>query len=278
MRWGLVCKPDKKSLSIGKEIYELIGDAMLEKKIASYLAKPGHTIKEIGENADKIVVVGGDGTILMVLRYTTKPIFTINTGSVGFLAETEPDHAVEGMKKVLDGEYIIDERKRIKAVLNGERLPDATNEVTIHVSNVGKILSLELTVDGIPTEDVDGDGIIISTPTGSTSYSLSVGGPIVDPSIGAFIVAPIAPFRHISSPLVIPDNKKLEVKVMGEKSAKVIVDGIRAGMLSKGDEIILSLSEKKSPFIRLEEDFYRRVYEMLSFSVKRAKDGKNKGN
>jgi len=147
MKWGIVCKPDTGSLSIGKGIYELLGDAMLEKKIASYLSLPGHSIKEIGEKADRIVVVGGDGTILMTLRYTTKPLFTVNTGSVGFLAEVEPSYAVEGMKKVLEGEYFIDKRARVKTVLNGERLPDATNEVTVHVSNVGKILSLELIVD-----------------------------------------------------------------------------------------------------------------------------------
>ncbi|KAA0003257.1 MAG: sugar kinase [Thermoplasmata archaeon] len=278
MKWGIVSKPDTGSLSIAKGIYELLGDAMLEKKIASYLSLPGHSIKEIGKKADKIVVVGGDGTILMVLRYTSKPLFTVNTGSVGFLAEVEPSYAVEGMKKVLDGEYFIDERARVKTVLNGERLPDATNEVTFHVSNVGKMLSIELVVDGVPTEYIDGDGILISTPTGSTSYSLSVGGPIVDPSIRAFVIAPIAPFRHISSPLIVPDDKKLNVRIRGEKNAKIIIDGIRAGVLSKGDDITLSLSEKKSSFIRLEEDFYRRVYDMLSFRVKRTKNGENKGD
>lgn len=278
MIWGMVCKPSKRSFLIAEKVYPMLGEVMLEKKIAAHMSKQGHSIKEIGEKADRIFVVGGDGTILMVMRYTTKPVFTVNTGAVGFLTEVEEEEAMEGVKKILDGHYFVDERMRIKSMLNGERLPDATNEVVIHVSNVGKILSMELSIDGVVTEEIDGDGIIISTPTGSTSYSFSVGGPIVDPSISAFVVAPVAPFRHISSPLVIPADKKLRVKIKGEKSAKVVIDGIRAGVVSKKDDLIISLSDRKSSFIRLENNFYGRVYDMLSFRVKRVENGKDKGD
>jgi len=278
MIWGVVCKPSKRSFLIAEKVYPMLGEVMLEKKIAAHMSKQGHSIKEIGEKADRIFVVGGDGTILMVMRYTTKPVFTVNTGAVGFLTEVEEEEAMEGVKKILDGHYFVDERMRIKSMLNGERLPDATNEVVVHVSNVGKILSMELSIDGVVTEEIDGDGIIISTPTGSTSYSFSVGGPIVDPSISAFVVAPVAPFRHISSPLVIPADKKLRVKIKGEKSAKVVIDGIRAGVVSKKDDLVISLSDRKSSFIRLENNFYGRVYDMLSSRVKRVENGKDTGD
>jgi len=279
MIWGMVCKPSMRSFLIAEKVYPMLeGEVMLEKKIAVHMSRQGYPIKEIGEKADRILIVGGDGTILMVMRYTTKPVFTINTGAVGFLAEVEEDEAMEGVKKMLDGRYFVDERMRIKAVLNGERLPDATNEVVIHVSNVGKILSMGLLVDGVVTEEIDGDGIIIATPTGSTSYSFSVGGPIVDPYIDAFVVAPIAPFRHIASPLVIPAGKELRVKIRGEKSAKVVIDGIRAGVLSSKDELVLTISDQKSSFIRLEDNFYGRVYNMLSFRVKRTKNGEDMGD
>ncbi|MEA2054523.1 MAG: NAD(+)/NADH kinase [Candidatus Thermoplasmatota archaeon] len=278
MIWGLVCKPSKQSFSIADKIYPMLGDAMLEKKVAAHLSQPGHSIKEIGKKTDKIVVIGGDGTILMTMKYTTKPVFTINTGAVGFLAEVEANDAVKGMKKVLDGKCFVEERIRIKTLLNGERLPDATNEVTVHVSNIGKILSISLFVNGTVTEEINGDGIIIATPTGSTSYVLSVGGPIVDPSLKTFIAAPISPFRHISAPLVIPADKKLNVKVTGEKKARVVIDGIRAGTLSKKDEMVLSLSDKQSSFIRLEDNFYDKIYKKISFRVKRPENGKNMGN
>ena len=279
MIWGMVCKPSMRSFLVAEKVYPLLdGEVMLEKKIAAHMSRQGYPIKEIGEKADRILIVGGDGTILMVMRYTTKPVFTINTGAVGFLAEVEEEGAVEGVKKILAGHYFVDDRMRIKAVLNGERLPDATNEVVVHVSNVGKILSMGLLVDGVVTEEIDGNGIIIATPTGSTSYSFSVGGPIVDPSIDAFIVAPVAPFRHIASPLVIPAGEELQVKIRGKKSAKVIIDGIRAGVMSSGDELILSMSERKSSFIRLEDNFYSRVYDMLSFRGKRTENGEDKGD
>ncbi len=276
--WGLICKPSMKSYTIAERVYPMLGEVMLEKKIAAHMSKDGYSIKEIGEKADKILIVGGDGTILMTMRYTTKPVFTINTGAVGFLTEVKAEEALAGVKKMLEGKYFVDERMRIKTMLNGERLPDATNEVVIHVSNVGKILSLELSVDGMVTEEIDGNGMIVATPTGSTSYAFSVGGPIVDPSISAFVVAPVAPFRHISSPLVIPADKKLRIKIKRDKHAKIVIDGIRAGAVSKKDEILLSLSDKKSSFIRLEDNFYNRVYELLSFRVKRNENGEDKGD
>ncbi len=278
MMWGLVCKSSKQSFSIVDKIYPMLDDVMLEKKVAAHLSQPGYSIKEIGEKADKVVIIGGDGTILMAMRYTTKPVFTINTGSVGFLTEVEAHDAVESMKKVLEGEYFIEERMKIKTLLNGERLSDATNEVTIHVSYIGKILSMVLSVNKMVTEEIDGDGIIIATPTGSTSYAFSAGGPIVDPSLRAFIVAPIAPFRHISSPLVIPADKQLYVRVKGNKKAKIIIDGNREALISKKDEVVLSVSDKKSAFIRLEENFYRKVHETLSFKAKRPDNGENMGD
>lgn len=269
MKWGMISKPSKPSFAVADQIYQLMDDVLLEKKVAAQLGQEGYTVEELGEKVDRLVVIGGDGTILMVMRQISKPMFTINTGQVGFMTEVSVEDAVESMKKVLREECFIEERMRIRTVLNGTRLHDATNEVTVHTSAVGKILSLRLVVDGMITEELDGDGMIIATPTGSTSYALSVGGPIVDPSIQGFVVAPMAPFRHTASPLIIPADKTLQINIMGKRDATVVTDGIQEGTLSRGGTLELSLSENAASFIRLERNFYRKVYQTLSFHTKR---------
>ena len=269
MTWGLVCKPTISSYSIAKEIFPLLDDVLLEKKIAIRLGTTGYSLEEIGNRADRLIVIGGDGTILMVMHYTERPLFTINTGSVGFMTEVDAEDAVAGIKKVMNEEYYIEKRIRIKTMLNGERLADAMNEVTVHTADIGKILSLQLTVDGVVTEKIDGDGMIVATPTGSTSYALSVGGPIVDPVLQALVVAPMAPFRHIASPLVIPASSKLKITAVSKKKAKLVIDGVNLGTISRNDDLTLCQSDKPAAFIRLENNFYSKVFEMLSFAGKR---------
>ena len=265
MKWGIICKPDEKSFHIGKEIYDLLNDAMIEKKLAEYLGEDGYSIEEIGKEADKIVVIGGDGTILLTLQHTTKPIFSINTGRIGFLAEIDADNAMEGMRKVLEGEYFIEERIKIAPYLNGSRLEDAANEVALHISNIGKLLMTKLYIDGELAENIYGDGMIISTPMGSTSYALSVGGPIVDPTLEVFIVAPLAPFRHIASPLVMPADKKIGIGV--DKPSKIAIDGISEYDFKPGDMLEIKKSENMARFIKLEDTFYSRLYKKLSFRM-----------
>ncbi len=277
MKWGLICKPSKKSCVLAKKIYHMLDDVMAEKKIANRLGVKGFSLKEIEREADMVVLVGGDGTILMALEHIKKPVFSINTGSVGFLTEVEAHHALEGMKNVLEGKYFIDERMKLSVTLNKKRLGNATNEVTIHTANIGKILSLQLAVDGVVAEEIDGDGVIIASPTGSTSYAFSVGGPVVDPSLQAFIVAPMAPFRHITSPMIIPGDKEISVKILGKKMAKVVIDGMRSFPLSSKDALVITCSNDTASFIRLEDNFYKKVFERLAFRRKKFENEKNTG-
>jgi len=265
MKFGIVCKPDEKSYEIGKKIYEMLGEAYLEKKIAEYLGKEGLSIQEVGLKSDIIVVIGGDGTILLTLKHTSKPIFSINTGRIGFLAEIDAEDAIEGMKKVLEGDYFIEDRIRLKSFLNGKRLEDASNEIALHVSNIGKLLMTRLYIDDELAEDIYGDGMIIATPMGSTSYALSVGGPIVDPTLKIFIVAPLAPFRHIASPLVMPADKKIGIEV--DKPSKIAIDGMGEYDFKPGDKIEIMKSEKMTRFIKLKNTFYHRLYKKLSFRM-----------
>ena len=263
MKRGLICKPSKYSFSVGERVYNLMGNAMLEYKIAEYMGKKGYSIEEIGKKADEIFIVGGDGTILMTLMHTSKPIFPINTGRIGFLTEVEAKDAEESIKKILMGEYYIEERIKLGGKIGRKSLPNASNEITIHTASVGKILSIKLYVDDILTQSFSGDGLIISTPMGSTSYSLSAGGPIADPTLKIFIISPIAPFRHIASSIVIPASKKLKIKVA--KPAKVVVDGMQVYDFSPRQKLEIFEAEERARFIKIKDNFYSKVYRKLSF-------------
>ncbi len=263
MKWGLICKPSEKSFEIGKRIYEMLDGAILEYKIAEYMGKKGYSMKEIGKKADAIVIVGGDGTILMALQHTDKPIFSINTGRIGFLTEIEAPRAEEAVKKLVEGNYSVEERIKLAARLGRKKLPDAANEIAIHTAHVGKILLVKLYVDGILTQSFYGDGLIISTPMGSTSYALSVGGPVVDPTLRVFVIAPIAPFRHLASALVIPSDKKLKIRV--EKQAKIAIDGMHTFDFSPSNTLSIEQSNTMARFIKIDNNFYRRIYRKLSF-------------
>jgi len=264
MKWGLVCKPSPDSFEVGEKIYGMLGEnVFLERKIADHLGERGYSLKELDSKVEAIIVVGGDGTILMTLQQTTKPLFSINTGRIGFLTEVEKRNVEKAIQKLLKGEYRIEERIKIKGKLRKKRLPDASNELTIHSANIGKILPIKLYVDEALTQSFMGDGLIIATPMGSTSYALSVGGPVVDPVLEVFVLAPIAPFRHIASSIVIPADKTLKIKV--EKPAIISIDGIHTCDFKPSSTLSISLSEKKARFIKLEDNFYRKIYRKLSF-------------
>ncbi|MCD6481209.1 MAG: NAD(+)/NADH kinase [Thermoplasmata archaeon] len=270
MKWGLVCKPSSDSFAVGEAIYKMLNGkgVFLEKKIAEHMGKRGYSIEELDSKADAMIVVGGDGTILTTLQQTSKPIFSINTGRIGFLTEVEKKDAGKAIQKLLKGEYRVEERLKLKGKLRKKRLPDAANEITIHSASIGKILPIKLYVDGILTQSFLGDGLILATPMGSTSYALSVGGPVVDPVLEVFILAPIAPFRHIASALVIPADKTLKIKV--EKPAIISIDGIHTCDFKPSSTLSISTSEKKARFIKLEDNFYRKIYRKLSFRYPRS--------
>ena len=263
MKWGLICKPD--SFSLGKKVGKFLegkGKVFAEEKLAQYLNINGFSIKEIGKMADIVVTIGGDGTILMALEHVDRPIFGINTGMVGFLTEVEEKDAIKGLKKVIKGDHLIEERMKIKTIIGGDRCPDGANEVTIQTASIGKILPLRLLVDGEIVEEMQADGIIIATPTGSTSYALSVGGPILDPSINALVIVSIAPFKYFH-PLVVPSEKDIAIRLTAEKKAKMAIDGMHTRTITRSQDVHITASEKKARFVKLERKFYRGLHEKL---------------
>ncbi|MCX6665512.1 MAG: NAD(+)/NADH kinase [Euryarchaeota archaeon] len=265
MKWGIVCNPNMpRAASLAKDIYEFLkesgGDVFPQDHLEKTLETKGYSLKEINKHAEIIVTIGGDGTILFALAEIEKPIFSINTGGMGFLAEVESKYAISGLKKVIAGEYTIEERSKLKITVDGKRLPDAVNEVTVQTSQIAKMLHLQLYVESDLIETMGADGVIIATPTGSTSYALSVGGPLMDPAVSAMIIAPIAPFKLSARPWVIPLNKTVKIALLPKsKESKIVIDGQFSKEATPENDILVTGSEKKARFIRFGESFYQMV-------------------
>ncbi len=259
MNWGLVCNPGiKRTVSLAKDVAEFLqdhGNVLIEEAIASEIQQKGSSFKEINKNADIVVTIGGDGTILMAMSEIEKPVFAINSGGIGFLSEVESKYAFEGLKQIIDGKYNVEERAKLKITLDGKRLPDATNEVTIQTARIAKILYLKIFVEDELIESMGADGVIIATPTGSTSYSLSVGGPIMDPTVNAMIIAPLAAFKLSARPWIVVGVHLLPKS----KETNLVIDGRYLTSVTQENNVIVTGSEKKARFIRFGESFYQMV-------------------
>ncbi len=216
--------------------------------------------------AELIISVGGDGTVLRNISRMEDPlpILGINMGTVGFLVDVDPSNAIETIEQVLEG-FSFSERSRLAVSLNGEDLPAATNEVVITTARPAKILTFRIKIDDFRIEDLRSDGVVIATPTGSTAYAMSAGGPIVDPRVNAFLIVPLAPFKLSSRPWVIPSDSMIKVEmIIPEKEAALVVDGQYTYTIKENDIVTLDLAKQPARFVRtMDGDFYKRVESKL---------------
>jgi NAD+ kinase len=254
---------EKRTVNLAKDVAEFLkeqGTVLVEDAIASEIKQKSSTFQEINKNSDIVVTIGGDGTILMAMSEIDKPVFAVNSGGMGFLSEVESKYAFEGLKQIIKGKYNVEERAKLKIMLDGKRLPDATNEVTIQTARIAKILYLKLFVENELIESMGADGVIIATPTGSTSYSLSVGGPIMDPTVNAMIIAPLAAFKLSARPWIVPLDRKVSVHLLPKsKESNLVIDGRFLEPVTPESSIVVTGSEKKARFIRFGESFYQMV-------------------
>lgn len=265
MNWGVVCSGHtKRGIELADEIITFLkdyGTVYPEKTLAKTVSTQGYSFSELNKHCDIVVTIGGDGTIIRTLSEVEKPLFTINSGGMGFLSEVESKFALQGLKKVINESYNIEERAKLSVGINGqETLPDVINEVTLQTARIAKIMYFHIFVEDELLETMGADGVIVATPTGSTSYALSVGGPIMDPTVEAMIIAPLAPFRLSARPWVIPLQKKIQLQVLPKsKETKLVIDGNVAVDVSTNQKITVKRSEKKARFIRFGESFYQMV-------------------
>jgi NAD+ kinase len=213
--------------------------------------------------ADALVVLGGDGTFLHTLQRSSVPLLPINAGTVGFLAEVDGAHRVEfegALDRLLQGRYFVESRMKLACEVAGENLPDATNEVVVHTSQVAKMRMFELTLDGVAVGRLRADGLIVATPTGSTSYSLSALGPILDPAVEGIVVSALAPFQSTQRTIVVDPLKTVRVRlVLPEKDGVVVIDGQEERRLPGGSTVLIYRSSRRAEFLRFGAGFFRRL-------------------
>ena len=196
----------------------------------------------LGERCDLIVVVGGDGSLLSVgrdLASTGVPVLGVNRGGLGFLADISPDQIDAKLTEVLAGEYAIEDHFLLHArIMRGNDelgSSPALNDVVVHVGGMARIMEFSLWVDDKFVYDQRSDGLIIASPTGSTAYSLSAGGPIMHPRLDAIVVVPMFPHTLTSRPLVVPSG--CEFRVVVGQDAQVSCDSQVDFALKQGDEV-----------------------------------------
>ncbi|MCX6826642.1 MAG: NAD(+)/NADH kinase [candidate division Zixibacteria bacterium] len=219
---------------------------------------------EMGKYVDILISMGGDGTMLASVRALGGrpiPILGVNLGSLGFLTQLTPDCLEDALGRLSRNEYKIEERLVLKAeVINNSTLssPYALNDIVIDKGNISRVINLSLYANDEYICSYTADGLIISTPTGSTAYSLSVGGPILNPAMQAIIVCPISPFSLTSRPLIFPPDCHLEVRLRSEHGhATVTVDGQVATSFDPAGSIKISRAKHSVKFIKFAEySFY----------------------
>lgn len=246
----------KKVAQILQQKYEIIYDKDYSE----------NSIHAMYQNADVIVVLGGDGTLLASARYASlyaTPILGINLGNLGFMADVELTNLEKALDAFMQGEYTIDNRFMIDATIKkstgANETISALNDVVVTRASYQRMVAFDVSVNGDHLASYQGDGLVVSTPTGSTAYSMSAGGPIVDPLLDVCVITPVCPHTMSSKPVIVPGNAKIEIKFKStfDDMAMVTADSQAGIRLNEGDIITIKGSEKTTGLIKLcNKSFY----------------------
>jgi len=270
---GLVARYDKKqALKLAKELAEYLRNKGLEVYIEDTLAGkvnfPAKTVPLESMKTDFVITIGGDGTILRACLSLPKPeppILTVNMGVRGFLTEVEPKGASFAVEKTLKGDFKIEKCAKLAVSTDEQIMPDALNDVVISAGEPSKILYTQIYKDDEPILKCQADGLIASTQTGSTGYSLSAGGPVLDPEVDAFVLTPICSLTVFRS-LIFPADSKVTIEAIRPKEMLVLIDGnYRQLVKSKNPMLTITRSKNVTSFIRFKDDFYHRLRSRLLF-------------
>jgi NAD+ kinase len=245
-------------------------DVVLDARITTRASKQKN---RLAEKADMVLVLGGDGTMLNAARLVEErgvPILGINMGGLGFLTETGGEHLYETLQRVFAKDFYIEERLMLKARLERgrARLAEATvlNDVVVTKGELSRMIAMRIEIDGRFVTSLRGDGLILSTPTGSTAYSMSAGGPIVSPSVKAVVVTPICPHTLTHRPLLVPGTATLAITLTThDKGAMVTFDGQIGVAMRERDTVTIKPSQHTTKLIRFPE---RTYYDVLRRKLK----------
>ncbi|HUA36397.1 MAG TPA: NAD(+)/NADH kinase [Candidatus Binataceae bacterium] len=276
---GLVVKRDRpEAVSLARSLTRFLHNegkgAIAELDIAAKIGADGVERHHLADKAELIVVLGGDGTMLGVARLIAGkpiPILGVNLGGLGFLTEVTIKEAKAALERVLKGDFEVDPRIMLEASVVRASQPldriemfQALNDVVVSKGPLGRMLQLEVFADHQPFCSYRADGLIISTPTGSTAYALSAGGPIIYPTLGAIVLAPICPHTLTNRPVVLPDTFEIEVRVRApDHDTTFIVDGQESAQLGEADSILIRRGAAQVSLVRSEHRYFEIWREKL---------------
>jgi len=209
---------------------------------------------DLADTADLIIAIGGDGAMLyagQLARRGDIPLLGINRGRLGFLADVTPEEMLDSVGHVLAGEFTTDKRLVLEATLQRPDADDTTalalNDVVLQRRETGRMLDFVTRMDGHYVNTHAGDGLVIATPTGSTAYSLSCGGPIIEPRLDAVVVVPVAPHTLSDRPIVLPGDLRIELRLLERENtrAEIMADGHSMGEIRPEDTLMVVASETR---------------------------------
>jgi len=236
-------------------------DVTIESISGAMIGIMGKEFDILCQTCDVLVTLGGDGTLISAVRRSFKhdiPVFGVYAGNLGFLADINIDELDDFVAHLVKGEYRIDERAILKAKFsesNSEVSVYAFNDIVLTRPSVSNMIRIETLVDSKAFNTYYGDGVIVSTPTGSTAYNLSAGGPVLFPLTNVFALTPICPHSLTQRPVVFPREFSIEMKTLQDK-ALVIIDGQDKHELESGESIHIQLAQKTVKLIHREEFNY----------------------
>jgi len=231
--------------------------------------------RSVPARARLIVTLGGDGTLLAAARLAATrgvPILGVNLGRLGFLTELEADELCTGLRRFLDGDYRLDERMLIEVTVDreGQRIRRAVglNELVLQRAAQDGLVRLRLLVDGLEIGQIDADGLIVATATGSTAYALAAGGPILEPSLQELVLVPMSPFALTVRPIVVPRQQGVTVE-LPRSAAVASVDGGPVWRLRPGDRVRVAEYARRLQMVRFTppERFYALLRQKLGWGL-----------
>jgi len=243
----------------------------IDSQSAKMISEKGVEFSKLCQECDALVTVGGDGTLISTVRRSFDfdiPVLGVYAGNLGFLADVNLSELDEFVSNMINGKYRIDKRAILKATIKKEESEIsmyAFNDVVLTRSSISSMIHIETLVDSKAFNTYHGDGVILSTPTGSTAYNLAAGGPVLFPLTNVFALTPICPHSLTQRPVVLPGEYAIEMRTSDEK-ALIIVDGQEKHELKLGESLHMRLSKKRVMLIHREEfNYFDVLKEKLSW-------------
>lgn len=276
---GLVARFDKKrGIELVEDLAKHLENKGLKVYVESTLANKISTknkalpLKEM--QSAFLITVGGDGTILRAsISVSDTPILAINMGVRGFLTGLNPKNWRKAVDRCLTGDFNLEKCMKLSISFNDRPFPDALNGVLITTDECAKLLYAKIKKDDGKVLNFQADGLMGATQTGSTGYSLSAGGPVLDPELDAFVMTPVCPLR-ISRSIFFPSGSTLKVRILRPKKSLIVIDGQHRKFVNSNQEITVTRSKHFTPFIRFQGNFYHRLSSRIFF---RGTGGKSNG-